>query len=155
MNKKKLINLDRNVHVKSIQWKLDMDYIETMKIKAAAGDKESIEGLEFMNSYMAAELDNDFRKLEKVTGVTKPQKKEMTDARNASRRDLYSLKNKALNNSSFELSDDEVLENLINDNPCIGELAEDASTAARMATKIGQGKYYAELREKKRLKIKE
>ena len=145
MAKKKLINLDKGVHTTPVRWKLDMDYIEQLKSKARNGDVEAYRALEFMDSYMAAELDNDFQKLEKKVKVPKNLKKEMTDARNSSRRDLYSLK------TSYYPEQTNELENIVNENPSLGELQEDASFAAKQKTREGHKRYYAELKKSKKI----
>lgn len=141
MAKKKLINLDKGVHITSNQWRLDQDYITTLKQKAKAGDVEASRALEFLDMYTAMELDNNFNNDLGKT-ISKELRSELTKAREGSRYDVMSSRPTIYPDEQYEL------ENLVNGSYDISEMAE-AITETKEKNRQAALKKYNDSRKKK------
>lgn len=141
MAKKKLINLDKGVHITSNQWRLDQDYITTLKQKAKAGDVEASRALEFLDMYTACELDNNFNNDLGKT-ISKELRSELTKAREGSRYDVMSSRPTIYPDEQYEL------ENLVNGSYDISEMAE-AITETKEKNRQAALKKYNDSRKKK------
>jgi hypothetical protein len=86
--------MKKQFFTKPVKWKVDSDY----------ANKLSKAEQEWLAAFNDAEYANDFRALEKLQPVSDRIKKNMTDDRNAARRDLYNSggRRECQNTAEFE-----------------------------------------------------
>lgn len=121
---------------KRLRDKLDQDYIETLleqtKSENSNKAKEAKDALIFLNAYMLAELDANFKQLEKINIEVSPEvMKDVHDAHNAAQRCFQN------NNSFFQ---DELSDEFVNPDEAmtIGEISDRVSKVKKEWKKSGK-----------------
>jgi hypothetical protein len=113
--------MKKQFFAKAVRWKVDSDY----KAKLSPTDRKWLE------AYNDAEYSNDFRALDKIQKVPTKTKQAMTNDRNAARRDIFNLEQRA------DHVKEAVLEIVANGATPLSTLAEHAKIVAIKARTAG------------------